>query len=197
MWNTPVLILLFLLPIGSNAQVVYDDFFLSQQNNVVILNWTVKSGSLCNGTTVFRKAEGGSDVQVGYIDGICGSELTDIPYSLIDANPILNAENTYYIQFGFGEFTEERSIYVRYLDTEQLYLSPNPANTSVRIEWNDEFHETYTLRIINPLGQQVVTETDLSGSEYLLSVEDFPSGFYLVQLSTSGGKQRQTRLVKF
>lgn len=196
MRNTLISITLLLLSFRMNAQVVYEDFELIQQNNVVLIHWTVKSGSLCNGTTVFRKTENGSDIQVDYIDGICGSEQLDVSYGSIDSDPALNATNTYYIQFGFGEYTEEKSIYVRYLEPERLYLSPNPANENVKIEWNDQFHETYTIRITNTYSQDISVETDVLGNTYQIPVEHYPSGLYFVQLLTGQGKQLQSRLVK-
>lgn len=187
---------LFLKPLLTGAQVAYDDFFLFQQNNVVLVSWTVKSGSLCNGTTVYRTSENGNDQQVAYIEGICGSDIEDKSYSVVDANPVLNANNTYYIQFGFGEYSEEKTIYVRYLDPAVLYLSPNPAGSSVTIEWNDEYHENYSVTILNAQGQTVHSETDVFGNSLQLPVVDFPSGTYLVSVTSVSGKQLLARLVK-
>lgn len=187
---------LFLLPFLSCGQVVYDDFYLVQQNNVVLISWTVKSGSLCNGTTIYRTSENGNDTQVAYIEGICGSDIEDKSYSTLDPNPVLNANNSYYIQFGFGEFSEERTIYVRYLDPEVLYLSPNPAGSTVTIEWNDEHHESYNVFILDVHGQIVYSETDVLGNSLQVPVADFSSGMYFISVTSVSGKQLLARLAK-
>lgn len=196
MWKNAMILLLCFLPFGLKAQVVYDDYFLFQQNNVVLIHWTVKSGSLCNGTTVYRKNPGGSDVEVAYIEGICGSDVEDVSYSVFDSDPLLNSDNTYYIQFGFGEYSEAKTINVRYLDPKELYISPNPVTTEAKIEWNDEFHEIYTLEVINQYGQKVTERTEIQGNSVILPMESFARGSYVVKLTSPNGKELLRKMEK-
>src|SRR3989344_3435178 len=173
------------LAVASTAQVQYSDFFLVQQDNVVLIRWTVNSGSLCNGTAVYRSIDGADDVLVGEIPGICGSENEDKEYSLIDASPGFNTTNSYYIRFGFSEYSEEKEIYVKYLDPGRLYLGPNPSETMVSLEWNDQFHDEYSIRVVDDLGRTVN-----------LDLKSLSAGFYTVLLINSKGEKTAEKIIK-
>lgn len=180
----------------SLAQVEYSDFSLVQQSNVVLIRWTVNSGSLCDGTSVYRSTDGSSDVLVGEISGICGSEIENREYSLIDASPVLNATNRYYLRFGFSEYSEEKEIYVKYLDPERLYLGPNPSETTVSLEWNDQFHNEYTIRVIDDLGMTVFEQSAITGSSFELDLKSLTAGFYTVLLINSKGEKTAEKIIK-
>lgn len=180
----------------SIAQVEYSDFSLVQQNNVVLIRWTVNSGSLCDGTSVYRSVDGSSDVLVGEISGICGSEIENREYSLIDASPVLNATNSYYLRFGFSEYSEEKEIYVKYLDPERLYLGPNPSETTMSLEWNDQFHDEYTIRVIDDLGMTVFEQSAITGSSFELDLKSLNAGFYTVLLINSKGEKTAEKIIK-
>lgn len=183
------------LPAFLGAQVVYDDFSLSQQQNAVQISWRIKSGSLCNGTTLFRTAAD-KDIKVAYIDGICGSEIEDKNYSLTDLHPVPNAANTYYLQFGAGEFTEKQTIFVRYLSPGQLYLSPNPAETMLLVEWRNLHNETYYVEIFSDSGASVLREKQPASETSALQVGTIPSGSYTIVLTTESGMYLSERWIK-
>lgn len=184
------------LTTASLAQVEYSDFSLVQQNNVVLIRWTVNSGSLCDGTSVYRSTDGSSDVLVGEISGICGSEIENREYSLIDASPALNATNRYYLRFGFSEYSEEKELYVKYLDPERLYLGPNPSETTVSLEWNDQFHDEYTIRVIDDLGMTILEQSAITGSSFELDLKSLTAGFYTVLLINSKGEKTAEKIIK-
>ncbi|MDH4474000.1 MAG: T9SS type A sorting domain-containing protein [Fluviicola sp.] len=180
----------------STAQVQYSDFSLVQQNKVVLIRWTVNSGSLCDGTVLYRSIDGAADVIVGEIPGICGSEIENKEYSLIDQSPELNATNRYYIRFGFSEYSEEKEIYVKYLDPERLYLGPNPSETTMYLEWNDQFHDEYILQVIDDLGTVVFEQAAITGSSFELDVSTLATGFYTVLLINSKGEKTTEKIIK-
>lgn len=182
--------------VASNAQIQYSDFFLVQQDNVVLIRWTVNSGSLCNGTAVYRSTDGAADAFVGEIPGICGSESENKEYSLIDASPAFNANNRYYIRFGFSEYSEEKEIYVKYLEPERLYVGPNPSETTISLEWNDQFHDEYTIRVVDDLGTTVFEQTVITGSSFELDVKSMNAGFYTVLLINSKGEKTAEKIIK-
>lgn len=186
----------FFLANAATAQIQYSDFSLVQQDNVVLIRWTVNSGSLCNGTAVYRSTDGSSDVLVGEIPGICGSENENKEYSLIDASPSFNTSNRYYIRFGFSEYSEEKEIYVKYLEPERLYLGPNPSETTISLEWNDQFHDKYTIQVIDDLGMNVYEQTEITGSSYTIDLSSFLTGIYTVLLINSKGESFREKIVK-
>jgi hypothetical protein len=186
----------FFLANAAMAQIQYSDFFLVQQDNVVLIRWTVNSGSLCNGTVVYRSIDGAADVFVGEITGICGSENENKEYSLIDQSPELNTTNRYYIRFGFSEYSEEKEIYVKYLEPERLYLGPNPSETTISLEWNDQFHDKYTIQVVDDLGMNVYQQTEITGSSYTVDISSFSAGIYTVLLINSRGESFSEKIVK-
>ncbi|MES2555237.1 MAG: T9SS type A sorting domain-containing protein [Bacteroidota bacterium] len=184
------------LTVASNAQVQYSNFFLVQQDNVILIHWTVNSGSLCNGTAVYRSTEGAADVLVGEIPGICGSENENKDYSLIDPSPVFNTTNRYYIRFGFSEYSVEKEIYVKYLEPERLYLAPNPSETTISLEWNDQFHDEYTLQVVDDLGTSVFEQASITGNSFELDISALATGFYTVLLFNSKGEKTTEKIIK-
>lgn len=68
---------------------------------------------------------------------------------------------------------------------EQIRVYPNPANRLMTIETTVPFHNA-SIKLVNLLGQCMLTQTGLSGSIFLLNLEQLPEGMYVVAVSESG-----------
>ena len=72
------------------------------------------------------------------------------------------------------------------VDTEQLTLSPNPANDAVQLELKKG---NYTLRISNTVGQTIITQ-NTEGS-LSVNVATWTNGIYLFELTDKATNKRQ------
>jgi hypothetical protein len=94
------------LPLFAFAQhPLLDNFDGFQQDNRIHLRWTFSSGSLCNGTRVFRSGDGKIFQQIGEIPGICGASERPVIYNYIDSIPVPNGINHYRLELGNNGFT--------------------------------------------------------------------------------------------
>lgn len=177
--------------------VTYHDFSVVQQNNFIYIRWKIDAGSLCNGIQVLRSTDAQTDLVIGEIDGVCGNSSSVKEYSVVDTEPVLNTTNTYQLVFGFSQYSEERSVFVKYLDPEKLYISPNPIETTMNLEWNDFFHFNYTVQLLTIDGSVCHSASTIVGNSYSLDISDLPAGCYYVLLIDEEGKTRTEKLIKF
>jgi hypothetical protein len=77
---------------------------------------------------------------------------------------------------------------------EQLSLYPNPANTELNIQSNI-VHSNIQLQIIDMLGHLVYSnEISTTSQGVKLDISNIPVGIYLINLKTSNGTNKQTKL---
>ena len=65
-----------------------------------------------------------------------------------------------------------------------ISLIPNPANSSVRLQIQEPISFPVTLKLINTMGIEVFS-TRLYQNSYTLSLSSYPSGLYVVLVSTA------------
>ncbi|MDY0104729.1 MAG: T9SS type A sorting domain-containing protein [Lentimicrobium sp.] len=100
------LFFILFLPLFAIAQhPLLDNFDGFQQDDRIYLRWTFSSGSLCDGTRVFRSGDGEVFQQIGEIAGICGASGRPVIYNYIDSLPVPNALNYYRLELGNNGFT--------------------------------------------------------------------------------------------
>lgn len=94
------------LPLFTLAQhPLLDNFDGFQQDNRIHLRWTFSSGSLCDGTRVYRSGDGEIFQQIGEIPGICGASERPVIYNYVDSMPFPNTANYYRLELGNNGFT--------------------------------------------------------------------------------------------
>jgi hypothetical protein len=186
-----------LFSLGLSAQdLQYSGFSVSQENHAVHLQWVIDSGNNCNGIHILRAANGSGFEEIGVIDGVCGSDLIDVKYSFIDPSPVLNAENSYVLVFGFSQYSEERKIYVSYYDPAELYASPNPVESQLTLRWNDGGHSIYALVIFDGAGKPVLRRENIFGDELTADLSFLPAGYYEVVLTSADGRRLHEKIVR-
>ena len=67
-----------------------------------------------------------------------------------------------------------------------LKLYPNPATSAITIDFQKDYHKGYLLVIFNSMGQQVLTEPNLS-EHNIINLDNFPRGMYVYQLYDKKG----------
>jgi hypothetical protein len=96
---------------------------------------------------------------------------------------------------GFSQFSETKSIYLSYIQPDELLLSPNPVNDVCEIKFNNDKRQSLTIEIINDRGQQVFFTQDIKQDFFKLNVSFLKPGTYTILLSNNGKKLAQNRLV--
>ncbi len=177
-------------------KVNFSGFTLYQNEDDILVHWNIDSGATCNGIGILRSIEDTLHfIEVGYIPGVCGNSTSSTPYNFSDNNPELNKTNYYKIRMGFSQFSETKSIYLTYIQPNELLLLPNPSHDFCEIKFNNEKHESLSIEINNDRGQQVFFIQDIKQDVYKLNVSFLKPGTYTILLSNNGKKLAQNRLV--
>ena len=85
-----------------SSQTILDDFALDLNQGKVLLAWTIKSGSVCNGIQIYRSSTGDSvnfDL-IEDIQGVCGDLSSPVAYTFTDEDPMPNQVNYYKLLLG-------------------------------------------------------------------------------------------------
>jgi hypothetical protein len=75
-----------------------------------------------------------------------------------------------------------------------VYLYPNPARDQVNIIFETDL-ENYSISILGIKGQRIITEKNISGKEYRMSLSGLTPGIYLLEIKR-GGYTRRIKLVR-
>lgn len=75
-------------------------------------------------------------------------------------------------------------------------LAPNPSNGHVSLSWNPEAGKSYTLELLNLLGETVFVQENITSNRLDLSL-DLPDASYLLRFSDSDGRFLTKRMVLF
>ncbi|MBL7889226.1 MAG: T9SS type A sorting domain-containing protein [Bacteroidia bacterium] len=65
-------------------------------------------------------------------------------------------------------------------------IYPNPAQSIINIEFENSISESYTLNIVNVLGETVYSK-QMNDPKLQISVDEFPSGIYVVRVQNEKG----------
>lgn len=158
----------------------------------VLCTWATATETNNDFFTVERSADGETFSDIGEVDGAGQSQAT-LAYAFSDDAP-LNGLSYYRLRQTDFDGTEAWSQAVavwRGAPTSELVLYPNPCADELFVVGGASAEELVS--IIDATGRMVVDRAMLAGVR--LDVSTLPSGSYVVQLSTSGGR-RAARFVK-
>jgi hypothetical protein len=185
-------------PNGFNLSVLpvlFNGFFVTRNNNNVILNWSTAQESNSSNFEVQRSLDGSKWTNIAIMMG-AGNSNTVQQYSFTDKN--MTAAVAYYrikqVDLdGNYEYSTIKSIRVNETaSATRIYANGNTVN----IEFNKEVKNPITVRIINMNGQ-VVGQRDLQQASYriTLNMNNSVSGMYLVQLNDNAGWNEVRKIV--
>ena len=162
-----------------------DKFQAGIVQDKVLLSWTVKTGNSCNGIRILHTLDSASFIEIGTIEGICGSTSAPTNYSFTHLNPTANAKNYYKLDFGGEGFSQ--TIAVQYFDfSENGYvLLPNPIQSDSKLYFNNENNANTALTIYGTNGSIVHTEKSTL-NYFSISKSYLEIGNYLFVLKIEG-----------
>ena len=186
--NIKLLLCLLLLTATSNVfaqhNPILGNFTLFENNGKVYLNWSIVSGSTCNGIQIYRSTDNINYTQIGSIAGVCGNSSIAVSYNFTDTNHEKNKINYYRLELGNNGSSEILSVEI--IDIESGYqIRPNPIIGKAKIYFDNNTKLQYQLFIYNLNGIQVYYSTTKEDF-FELNTETFLSGIYLFTISTEG-----------
>lgn len=162
---------------------ILSNFSGTSLNNKVFLKWTISAGNTCNGIQLFRSIDSLNFIEIGDIQGVCGSLSEPKGYSFTDLNPVLNFKNYYRLDLGGIETSLPIAVNVIDFADNNYYLTQNPITTTAKVVTYNPTFETLNLTIFLPNGaiaQQLTTTADF----FTIDAMKFATGSYFFTISS-------------
>jgi len=175
--------------------VVFNGFFVTRNNNNIVLNWSTAQESNNSNYEVQRSFDGSNWSTIAIMLG-AGNSTTVQQYNYTDKN--MTAAVAYYrikqVDFsGHYEYSTVKSIHANEAAAStRIYASGNTVN----IEFNKEVNNPITVRIVNMNGQVVAQRTYQQAAYRLtLNLNNSVSGAYIVQLNDNEGWNEVKKII--
>lgn len=165
------------LSVHSQESTILDYFNISDLKGDILLDWQISQGSTCNGIKIYRSVNNSAFVQVGEIEGICGSFTLPKRYIFKDENPVKNQTNNYRLDLGGYGNTKTVGIEIIAFETKDYQIRPNPIVSTSQLLFNNEKNKEAQIHIYDAKGNAfpiLTTRTNVVN----INAESFNSGFY-------------------
>lgn len=171
------------------------DKSIIEGNGILRFRVNIHSGSTCNGIFLERSIDSLNFELVDAEYGVCGSANFDVPYILIDSNPIFN-QKVYY-KFQLGDFSTEAFSYLFIQkNKEGITMYPNPSNGVVNILFPNSQRSFFDVKIINNQGLLMMSEANVREDSLKVLTEKLASGVYtVIVVSTINNIRYESKLV--
>lgn len=179
-----ILIMLMLLTSYVEGQeVILSSFSVHKSGNKILLDWTIKSGSICNGIDIYR-SDGISDfVEIGHISGVCGNLGSPTSYTFTDIEPLKNQFNYYRLNLGGTQSSEILSIEYIEVDENNYFLKNNVDLKQATLYFKNKNELNTTIQLYDISGKFikiVQTNSDFIEINYI----DYPKGMIYFKIGT-------------
>lgn len=175
--------------------VVFNGFFVTRNNNNIVLNWSTAQESNSSNYEVQRSFDGANWSTIAIMMG-AGTSNTVQQYSFTDKN--MTAAVAYYrikqVDIdGRYEYSTVRSIRAsEAAASTRIYAAGNTVN----IEFNKEVKNPITVRIVNMNGQVIGQRTyQQAAYRIAMNMNNSVSGAYIVQLNDNEGWNEVKKIV--
>jgi hypothetical protein len=157
-----LILLILSLPFLATSQTADDilsKFFAVQQDDEVLIRWTITAGNTCEDTYIERSLDGISFERIGLISGVCGSPDQPITYDFYDTVPIPNRLNIYRLELGLYGYTLPQSAEFIVLNKFGYSLQPNPMGEKTTIIFQNPQEEQIRFFLYDMNGKTVMDFT--------------------------------------
>lgn len=172
-----------------SSQTILDDFALDLNQGKVLLAWTIKSGSVCNGIEIYRSTiEDSLNFElIEDIQGVCGDLSSPVAYTFTDENPLQNQVNYYKLLLGGQEFSEVLGIEVLLIPSNSYLLKPHPIVSSSSLYFYNSNNNDIELKVFDDFGS-VVYKNQTNSNRFILDSSMISSGLYYFTLENKSNK---------
>jgi hypothetical protein len=190
-------LILFALPgkAQSDEHPFIESFTLTVQEGRVLVQWTMKGGSTCDGSTVERSADGETFVPVHRIEGLCGDPEVAVPFSWADADPPELSTLCYRIVFAAEGRSSVKSVRFDQLNRSELRLYPSPTDGLSTLLLRVSASAQVELRVSDANGRLVIERLKQVGRSHVIDLAGFAAGSYAVT-AIADGQRFDARVVK-
>lgn len=184
-----ILVLLTTMSSGfSQVDELLASFSISQNENTVIINFSINGGASCDGVEIERRLESETEFTLaGGISGVCGGSKFEEHYTEVDEAPILNEKNIYRLKLGNQGYSEEKYLVVVEL-VNDYKIYPQPAREQIFIQFNNPNQERVSLSVYTIEGQVIISNAVYTESLIYINGSELTEGIYLFQLSFDSNK---------
>jgi hypothetical protein len=195
------LFILFLLFIGislpgvSQEHEILSYFFGLIKDDIIILKWGITGGNTCNGILINHSVDDFNYEQIGEIPGICGSQITEVPYTFIDDSPVSGQKNYYKLELGLQGSSTPLIITFYNTGEDGYLLFPNPGNDLLQIVVTGN-GEPIELEYRDVNGRIIGNFNSNSGRVVSIPTTEWVSGVYLINIYKSDKLIASPRWVK-
>ena len=175
-----VLILFVFVSFSYRSQTILDELSIDYSQGNVLLAWTIKSGSVCNGIQIYRSTDSLNFVIIENIDGVCGDLASSVAYTYTDNEPINNKINYYKLNLGNQE-SEVIGIEVISIPSNSYLLRPNPVSGTSDLYFDNSNSSVVYLKIYDDFGS-VIFKDQTNSNHFTLDSAEVASGIYYFTL---------------
>ena len=160
-----------------------------QVDNKVQLDFVIKAGYTCNGIQIYRSSDSLNFIEIGDIQGICGSSDRNESYTFSDFSPEKNKNNYYRLQL--GTLGNSFTIYLFFVSaTDNMALVfPNPVTGESTVYFLNNAHAELQLTVFSCDRKLVYRSPATRGNTFRIASADFNPGIYFFEIR-SDEKQR-------
>lgn len=170
-------------------------FDLTVLDGRILVAWTMKGGSTCDGSEVLRSTNGVDFTALHRIDGICGDAALDVPFSWMDEAPPELSTVFYRVKLGNEGHSSVKSVAFAQLTTGQQRFFPSPMRDEATLLLNVPASARVDLLIFDMGGRIVWEREGLVGREHRIVLPGVLAGVY-GYVARVDGRSFQGRFVK-
>jgi hypothetical protein len=170
---------------AQTADNILSKFFAVQQEDEILLRWTIIAGNTCEDTYVERSLDGIQYERIGLISGVCGSPDQSVTYDFYDTMPAPNRINYYRLELGLYGYSQPQSTEYIVLNDQGYSIQPNPMADRTRIIFRNPMEEEFRFLLYDMSGKSVMDFTTYE-DRITLYRQEFNSGVYVFILESKG-----------
>lgn len=177
--------LLFLVSayLGASAQHPFlSRFSATVIDDGVFLEWTISKGNRCNGTQIERALIDEEFIEVGGIEGVCGSVEEPEDFSFLDTRPISGNESRYRLLLGQSGYTQEVSVTYFNLGDDGFLLFYDSISGLLNIVSDNRSSSLKDVCLFDLEGSKIETWA-MNSSSSQFSLRGFMNGAYIVRVT--------------
>jgi len=171
------------------------DFSATAQKSKVLAQWRTAQEINSHSFIVERSADGIHFETAGTV--AASGNATGKGYTFTDNNPY-NGLNYYRLKMvdKDGSFTYSQVVTVKFAQSFDLQLSPNPANDKVRVT-GKMLNGTTIVQLFNANGQQVFSRTYTNATTLndMIDLQQFANGIYRVKITNGDNTMNKKLLI--
>lgn len=161
-----------------------DKFTIGQKDGIVLLDWTMSSGSVCLGIKIERSEDTTSFTEIGSISGVCGSLTKAVQYTFTDDLALKNKKLYYRLSFAGLGYSEMKSIVLIDVGKDDYQVFPNPVSSISKLVFYNPRNEVHNMKIYNLDGKEIqILETQ--ESDFEIDSQELKSGYYFFVIYNS------------